>query len=103
MSVDIVDIVQIIIAAVLFFVMMFGIGFILNMLLKTTWFPAILFVLVIIGVAIWSPWDEASRPTLDNLGTYTLIYYIPIIGALIGAFVSGWTIKALRKGGYKMF
>ncbi|MHA7965676.1 YuiB family protein [Paenibacillus sp. CAU 1782] len=98
-----VEAIQIIIATVLFFVMMFGIGFILNMLLKTTWFPIALFVLVLIGLAIWSPWDASQNPTLDNLGTYTLVYYIPITGALIGAYVSGWAIRALRRGGYKMF
>lgn len=99
----IIEIVQIMIATVLFFVMMFGIGFILNMLLKTTWFPIILFFIVLIVVAIWSPWDESANPTLSNFGTYTLVYYIPITGALIGAYVSGWAIRALRKGGYKMF
>lgn len=99
----IIEIIQIIIATVLFFVMMFGIGFILNMLLKTTWFPIILFFIVLIGLAIWSPWDDSQKPTLANFGTYTLVYYIPITGALIGAYVSGWTIRALRKGGYKMF
>lgn len=99
----IIDIIQITIATVLFFVMMFGIGFILNMLLKTTWFPIILFVIVLIGLAIWSPWAPADKPTLDNFGTYLLVYYIPIIGALIGAYVSGWAIKTLRSKGYKMF
>ncbi|MFD2117685.1 YuiB family protein [Paenibacillus yanchengensis] len=96
-------IVQLIIATLLFFVMLFGIGFILNMLLKTTWFPAIAFIVVLIVVAIWSPWDtETFNPTFNNIGEYT-IYYLPVIGAIIGAFVSGWTIKVLREKGFKMF
>ncbi|WP_168122980.1 YuiB family protein [Paenibacillus sp. HB172176] len=103
MSGIVINAIQAIVATVLFFVMMFGIGFILNMLLKTTWFPIGLFAVVIIGLVIWSPWSAADKPTLDNLGSYTVIYYIPIIGALIGAYVSGWAIRALRKGGYKMF
>jgi len=98
-----IEAIQIIIATVLFFVMMFGIGFILNMLLKTTWFPIGLFIVVLIGLAIWAPWPDADNPSLENFGTYTLVYYIPITGALIGAYVSGWAIRALRKGGYKMF
>ncbi len=98
-----VEAIQIIIATVLFFVMMFGIGFILNMLLKTTWFPIVLFAITLIVLAIWSPWDDADKPTMSNFGTYTLIYYIPITGALIGAYVSVWTIRKLRQGGYKMF
>lgn len=103
MSVMLVSIIQTVVATVLFFVMMFGIGFILNMLLKMTWFPMILFIIVLIGLVIWSPWDDASKPTFDNIGDYTIIYYIPIAGALIGAYLSGWAIRALRKGGYKMF
>ena len=48
-------------ATVLFLVMMFGIGFILNMLLKTTWFPIYLFVIVLIGLGIWAPWDKSAN------------------------------------------
>lgn len=103
MSDLVIMIVQTAVATVLFFVMMFGIGFILNMLLKTTWFPMILFFILLIGLVIWSPWDAESNPTFDNIGSYTAIFYLPIIGAMIGAYVSGWAIKALRKGGYKMF
>lgn len=94
---------QLIIATVLFFVMMFGIGFILNMLLKTTWFPIYLFVISLIPLGIWAPWDDQATPAISNFAHYTIFDYIPVIGALIGAWVSGWTIQALRKGGYKMF
>lgn len=94
---------QLIIATVLFLVMMFGIGFILNMLLKTTWFPIYGFVLVLIPLGIWAPWDPNATATIENFAHYTIVDYIPVIGALAGAYVSGWAIQALRKGGYKMF
>ncbi|MGG1637333.1 hypothetical protein BK120_11155 [Paenibacillus sp. FSL A5-0031] len=94
---------QLIIATVLFLVMMFGIGFILNMLLKTTWFPIYLFVIALIVLGIWAPWDQSASTTIENFAHYTVFDYIPVIGALIGAYVSGWAIQALRKGGYKMF
>ncbi|WP_141500087.1 YuiB family protein [Paenibacillus luteus] len=94
---------QLVIATVLFLVMMFGIGFILNMLLKTTWFPIYLFILVLIPLGIWAPWDKKATATIENFAHYTIIDYIPVIGALVGAYVSGWAIQALRKGGYKMF
>jgi len=97
-----VDILQLVIATVLFFVMMFGIGFILNMLLKTTWFPIYLFVLILLPVFIWQTWDS-DRSFWGNFTAFTFVDILPAIGALIGAYVSGATIRALRRGGYKMF
>ena len=97
-----VDILQLIIATVLFLVMMFGIGFILNMLLKTTWFPIYLFILVLLPIFIWQTWDDTKSFT-GNFIAFTFVDIMPGIGALIGAYVSGATIRALRRGGYKMF
>ncbi|TYP71310.1 YuiB family protein [Paenibacillus methanolicus] len=97
-----VNFLQLIIATVLFFVMMFGIGFILNMLLKTTWFPIYLLVLILVPVYIWQTWDD-SRTFAGNFTAFTFVDILPIIGAGIGAYVSGATIRALRRGGYKMF
>ncbi|MFX3632038.1 MAG: YuiB family protein [Candidatus Pristimantibacillus sp.] len=93
---------QLIVATVLFLVMMFGIGFILNMLLKTTWFPIYLFFIVLIPLGIWWTWDD-SQSAIDNFTAFTFVDLLPVIGALVGAYVSGWAIRALRRGGYKMF
>ncbi len=93
---------QMIIAMLLFFVMMFGIGFILNMLMKTTWFPVYLFLIVLLPVGIYYTWND-SMGFVDNLTAYTYVDIAPAITALIGALVSGYTIRALRRGGYKMF
>ncbi|MFD0715209.1 YuiB family protein [Paenibacillus sp. GCM10027626] len=97
-----VDILQLVIATVLFFVMMFGIGFILNMLLKTTWFPIYLFIFVLLPVFIWQTWDK-DRTFIGNFTAFTFVDILPAVGALVGAYVSGATIRALRRGGYKMF
>lgn len=93
---------QILIAMVLFFVMMFGIGFILNMLMKTTWFPVYLFVVVLVPFYIWSTWDR-SISLSANISAFTFIDWIPVLGALVGAYISGYAIRKLRLGGYKMF
>lgn len=93
---------QVAVAVVLFFVMMFGIGFILNMLMKTTWFPIYLFVAVIVPLGIWATWDH-TKGALANLASFTIVDLLPVIGALIGAYMSGWAIRALRRGGYRMF
>ncbi|MGG4035472.1 YuiB family protein [Paenibacillus cisolokensis] len=93
---------QIIVAMLLFFVMMFGIGFILNMLLKTTWFPIYLFVIVLLPLGIWATWNEDAS-FVENFTAFTFVDMLPAIAALVGAYFSGWTIRALRRGGYKMF
>jgi hypothetical protein len=93
---------QLIVATVLFLVMMFGIGFILNMLLKTTWFPIYAFIIVLLPVYIWQTWDDTVS-FVENFTEFTYVDVIPVIGALAGAYVSGWAIRALRRGGYKMF
>jgi hypothetical protein len=93
---------QIVLAMMLFFVMMFGIGFILNMLMKTTWFPVYLFIIVLLPLGIYYTWDKSASFSA-NLTGYTFIDALPAITALIGALVSGWAIRALRRAGYKMY
>lgn len=82
--------------------MMFGIGFILNMLMKTTWFPAYIFVLVILPVVVYTLWDR-EQFFWTYLGSYRLVDYLTAVAGLVGAILSGWTIRKLRQGGYKMF
>lgn len=93
---------QVIVAMMLFFVMMFGIGFILNMLLKTTWFPIFLYLVILLPLGIYFTWDD-TMAFGENLAAYTIVDYLPAIAALAGAYVSGAAIRTLRRGGYKMF
>lgn len=94
--------IPVLVLMVLFFVMMFGIGFILNMLMKTTWFPCYLFVIIILPVVIYSLWDH-SMPLMTHLGSFHIVDYLTGIAGLVGAYISGWAIKKLRQGGYTMF
>lgn len=87
---------------VLFFVMMFGIGFILNMLMKTTWFPVGVFIIVFIPVAIYMMWEN-DKSFVDNMLGYGIFDYLTALAGLIGAYVSGMTINTLRKKGFRMF
>lgn len=82
---------QLVISMVLFFVFGFGIGFIFNMVLRTTWMPVGLAVIAIAGVLAY---HGIVPGVLDIL--------ILVFG-LIGAVLSGWTIQWLRKKGYRMF
>lgn len=93
--------IQMVIATVLMFVLFFGIGFILNMLMKTTWFPTYGYLVLIVGLLIYWGMEEGSL--LVYLQEAGLPDYLIMIGGLIGAYVSGSSIKALRTKGYKMF
>ncbi|MDD9271321.1 YuiB family protein [Paenibacillus sp. GCM10023248] len=92
---------QMIIATVLMMVLFFGIGFILNMLMKTTWFPLYAFIVLIIGVVIYG--STSSSSFLSSGESFTIVDIIPAIGGLVGAVLSGSAIKALRIKGFKMF
>lgn len=97
-----VELIQLPILFVLFFVLLFGIGFILNMLLKTTWFPIYLYLIVMLPLVVYWQWD-AELSFADNLLGYQIADYITAIGGLVGAYLSGKTIHVLRVKGYKMF
>ncbi|WP_010493660.1 YuiB family protein [Paenibacillus elgii] len=92
---------QLIIVTVLLFVLFFGLGFILNMLMKTTWFPIYGYIALMIGLVIYWGWGTGSLAS--NLAEYSVADYVPAIGGLIGAVLSGSTIKSLRQKGFKMF
>lgn len=85
---------QVIISIPLFLVLLFGIGFILNMILKTTWLPSILYAMLIIGMSVYM---------FVERGGLKLVDWIILSAGMIGALLSGWTIKLLRAKGYRMF
>ncbi|WP_201305427.1 YuiB family protein [Paenibacillus puerhi] len=92
---------QLIIVTVLLFVLFFGLGFILNMLMKTTWFPIYGYIALVIGLVIYWGWGTGSLG--QNIAEYSFADYVPAVGGLIGAVLSGSTIKSLRSKGYRMF
>lgn len=97
-----VDVIQLPIVLVLFFTLFYGMGFILNMLLKTTWLPIYLYIILVIPLAIYWQYD-ASKSFIANLGAYHLVDYLTAIAGLIGTFAGGATIKLLRDKGFRMF
>lgn len=96
-----IDIIQLVILMVLVFVLMFGIGFIFNMLLKTTHFPIYLYIVAVIGMLIYWAWNSGSL--LDHLAGLKFGEYLLFVCGLAGAILSGKTIQLLRVRGYKMF
>lgn len=101
---------QLIIAVLLYLILFFGIGFILNMLLRSTWIMAVLYPAV-----IWFLIDDAgffsyftnpggSFSTLgENLIALTTADIIILIAGMVGAVLAGIAIRMLRTRGYQMF
>ncbi|WP_245596760.1 YuiB family protein [Shimazuella kribbensis] len=85
-----ISLVQLIISIPLLLVFFFGIGFILNMILKTTWLPIYLFLALIVYFAF-------------QINTVHITDVTWLIASLIGVVGSGLTIRFLRAKGYRMF
>lgn len=101
---------QLIISMILFFVLFFGIGFLLNMILRTTWVMAFLYpIVVILIIDDVKVYDYVLSPiaSFTALGQdFISLNYVDIIVlscGMIGAIVSGIVIRLLRKKGYQMF
>nr|WP_028546921.1 YuiB family protein [Paenibacillus taiwanensis] len=94
--------IMVVILMVLFFVMMFGIGFILNMLMKTTWFPVGVYMVIILPATVIMQWNQGET-FASNLLSYGLVDYLTALAGVLGAIISGKTIHFLRKSGYQMF
>jgi ABC-type transport system involved in multi-copper enzyme maturation permease subunit len=95
-----IEFLQFFVLTLLAFCMFFGLGFIINMLMKTTWFPIYGYILFLIVFFIWS---SGSGSFWDNLKAWLTWDGIPLISGLGGAILSGYMIKLLRVKGYKMF
>lgn len=99
-----------IISMLLFLVLFFGIGFILNMLLRMTWLMAIIYPIVaifIIDDVRFSKYFTHTGDAFQELGrklTSLMAADIMIlVSGFIGALVAGVVMKLLRKKGYRMF
>lgn len=103
-------IIQAVIGAILYLVIFFSIGFILNMLLKKTWtlvFIYPIFVILMIDNVKLSSYVTETSTALASvnerlLGLQFLDIFMLGFG-LLGAILAGVTIRFLRKSGYSMF
>lgn len=98
------------ISIVLFFVLFFGIGFLLNMLFRSTWIMVILFPIVavlIVNELKLIQYFKKPAESLNQLGmNFTSLQSADIIilsSGLLGGIAAGIVIKTLRKKGYQMF
>ncbi|PRO65690.1 hypothetical protein C6I21_08295 [Alkalicoccus urumqiensis] len=99
-----------IIAILLYFVLFFGIGFILNMLLRSTWTMAVLYPIVIMfmvstnGFFSYISSPAASFGSLwESLVNLAAADIVILFAGMVGAVLSGIAIRMLRVRGYQMF
>ncbi|WP_096190032.1 YuiB family protein [Evansella halocellulosilytica] len=101
---------QLIIAFVLYFVLFFGIGFILNMLLRSTWTMAVIYPVVIFFIvndtslgAYFSQPGQAFSDFGSQLVALKTADIIILAAGMGGAILSGIANRMLRNRGYQMF
>ncbi|TLS38859.1 YuiB family protein [Pseudalkalibacillus caeni] len=101
---------QLIISMMLFIVLFFGIGFLLNMLLRATWIMAIFYpiivVMIIDKVKFYKYFTDAGS-SFSSLGhdisSLAMADTLILLSGLLGAILSGVAIRMLRVRGYQMF
>ncbi len=97
-------------SVLLFIVMFFGIGFLVNMLLRMTWLMAIVYPIVVVLIVddvgftkyFTSPGEAFSRLG-DRLMALHAADVIILSGGMVGAILAGIVMIILRRQGYRMF
>lgn len=102
--------IQLIVSVILYFVIFFGISFIINMLLRRTWLMTVLYpfiIILIVGDNKFSQYftepGHAFSALIEQVSNFAIYDIIILLSGLVGAIVSGIVIKILRKSGYQMF
>ncbi|QTN00189.1 hypothetical protein ERJ70_13305 [Sediminibacillus dalangtanensis] len=102
--------IQLVVSILLFFVLFFGIAFILNMLLRQSWLMAFIYPIIVLLIVDDIPFKTYFTNTgsaFQSLGNrlvgLTVVDIVILISGFIGTIVSGIVIKMLRKNGYQMF
>ncbi len=98
------------ISMLLFFVLFFGIGFLLNMILRKTWVMTMIYplicILIINRITIWEYFRYPASSFVSLQSHLSLLGQADIFiltTGLRGAIASGVTMKVLRQKGYRMF
>ncbi|MFG6119550.1 YuiB family protein [Thalassobacillus sp. B23F22_16] len=104
------DIVQLVIGILLYFVLFFSIAFLLNMLLRSTWFMAFVYpVIIFLIVDDFSFGKYFTEPSWAFPRVFSMIADLKLFDILIltggfaGTIAAGIVIRMLRKSGYQMF
>lgn len=101
---------QAIVSVLLFFVLFFGISFLVNMLLRKTWLIAFLYPIIIVFIVdnistfnYFTAFNESLETAMSHLVNLQVIDMVILSSGLAGAICSGIVIRMLRVRGYQMF
>ncbi|PWU68133.1 MULTISPECIES: YuiB family protein [Gracilibacillus] len=102
--------IQLFISVLLFFVLFFGISFILNMILRQTWLMCFVFPIIVIFIVdtfSFSTYFTDPSFAFTTLGEEFMALGIQdmiiLASGFVGTLVAGFVIRFLRKNGYQMF
>lgn len=101
---------QLIISMLLFIILFFGIGFLLNMLLRSTWIMAVIYPLVVVFIVdkvrfyeyFTSP-KTAFSDLISRLLGLQVADILILTSGFVGTIIAGIAIRVLRSKGYQMF
>ncbi|MEC3882489.1 YuiB family protein [Halobacillus sp. HZG1] len=104
------NIVQFIVSMLLFFVLFFGISFLLNMILRSSWLMAFVYPIIVLFIVDDFPWTKyfsdpgnAFPTVFEQLMNLKLVDIVILASGFVGTIVAGIVIRKLRKSGYQMF
>ncbi|UOR11831.1 YuiB family protein [Halobacillus amylolyticus] len=104
------NIVQFVVSMLLFFVLFFGIGFLLNMILRTSWVMAVVYPVIVLLIVdnfeISRYFTEASsafQTVFVQLANLQVVDIVILASGFAGTITAGIVIRLLRKHGYQMF
>nr|WP_026700559.1 YuiB family protein [Salibacterium aidingense] len=101
---------QLIISMMLFLLLFFGIGFLLNMILRSTWIIAVVYPIIVVWIIdevgifdyILSPVSSFQALGRD-IAALQMVDALILVSGFIGAVLAGIAIRMLRNRGYQMF
>ncbi|PBB06322.1 YuiB family protein [Salimicrobium humidisoli] len=104
------DIVQFAVSILLFFVLFFGISFLLNMVLRMSWFMLFVFPLIVLLIVDDFPLNRYFREpggalsdVWSSILALSVFDIIILLSGFLGTLAAGIVIRLLRKNGYQMF
>ncbi|GAK05296.1 hypothetical protein JCM19037_3781 [Geomicrobium sp. JCM 19037] len=101
---------QLIISMMLFLILFFGIGFLLNMVLRSTWMMAVIYPVIVIWIVNSATFTEYFTAPIQSFSAIPAEFaalriadIVILLSGFIGAIIAGVAIRMLRVRGYQMF
>lgn len=107
---NVLNIVQFVVSILLFFVLFFGISFLLNMILRSSWLMAFVYPIIVLFIVDDFPVShyfaepgQAFPVVFEQVGNLKTVDILVLTSGFIGTIIAGLVIRWLRRNGYQMF